>query len=87
MFENYPEFLAELGRKPSPKHSLDRIDNDGHYEKGNVRWATRKEQSNNTRQVKLITINGETAQFSHHPFLMRKLTRVADTPICLDQSV
>lgn len=59
-FESFEEFLAELGRKPSPQHSLNRIDNDGHYEKGNVEWATAESQSRNKTSSHSITVNGST---------------------------
>lgn len=45
----YSNFLADVGRRPSPLLTLDRIANDGNYEPGNVRWATRHEQQMNRR--------------------------------------
>ena len=45
----YSNFLEDVGRRPSPRHSIDRIDPTGDYEPGNVRWATAKEQSRNVR--------------------------------------
>jgi hypothetical protein len=49
-FASFEEFFAEVGPKPSPSHSIDRIDNDGHYEPGNVKWSTRSEQMRNKRK-------------------------------------
>lgn len=45
--EGFKNFLADMGLRPTPKHTLDRIDNDGNYEPGNCCWATRKEQVRN----------------------------------------
>jgi len=59
-FESFEQFLKELGRKPTPKHSLDRIDNNGHYEPGNVRWATQTEQGRNTGSNRHITAFNRT---------------------------
>lgn len=48
-FESFEDFIREIGVRPSDTHSLDRIDNAGHYESGNIRWATKYEQIHNRR--------------------------------------
>lgn len=46
---NFKAFYEYIGPKPGPTYSLDRINTNGNYEPGNVRWATKKEQANNQR--------------------------------------
>ena len=48
-FKNYTEFIDHLGPRPAAGYELDRINNNGHYEKGNVRWATRSQNAKNRR--------------------------------------
>lgn len=59
-WDSFPNFLADMGSRPSPRHSLERIDNAKGYEPGNARWATATEQANNRRSSRLITYQGET---------------------------
>lgn len=57
--DNFPSFLEYLGPRPSKKHSVDRIDNNGDYAPSNVRWATKTEQARNTSKSVLVT-DGKT---------------------------
>ena len=56
---NFVEFLAHIGPRPSNKHSLDRIDNNGHYEIGNIRWGTKEIQYLNRRSTRMITYQAQ----------------------------
>jgi hypothetical protein len=57
--DSYEVFLRDIGPKPEG-YTLDRIDNNGNYEPGNVKWASRKEQSHNRNNNNNIEYNGET---------------------------
>jgi hypothetical protein len=58
--KSFQLFLDHVGKRPTIKHTLERIENNGNYEPGNVRWATRKDQANNRRSNTWLTANGLT---------------------------
>lgn len=59
-WQTFINFLSDMGMKPTPKHTIDRIDNAKGYEPGNCRWATMKEQQRNRSNNRMITFRGET---------------------------
>lgn len=58
--DGYKNFESDMGPRPSPIHTINREDNDGNYDPGNVRWATKREQQRNRRGNVNVTICGRT---------------------------
>lgn len=58
-WHKFEAFFADMGLRPSPKHSVERIDNDGPYGPENCRWATVGEQASNRRNNRYLIHNGE----------------------------
>lgn len=57
-WQQFDAFLADMGPRPSRKHSIERSNNNGHYEPDNCYWATRGEQARNRSSNRLVTVNG-----------------------------
>ncbi len=56
----FAQFIDHVGRRSSPELTVGRIDNNGNYEPGNIRWETRIAQMSNCRRTRFVTIRGET---------------------------
>lgn len=59
-WKQFENFFSDMGNKPTPNHTLERIDNKLGYSKDNCRWATSKEQGFNRRSNRQLTANGYT---------------------------
>lgn len=59
-WHTYETFRADMGQRPSPKHSIDRINNDGPYSPENCRWVTQDIQARNRRTTHSVSYSGET---------------------------
>lgn len=82
--ESYAAFYLDMGARPSKQHSIERVNNNGHYQPGNCRWATSQEQTLNMRRNRVIEFNGASKPISewakalgfHDPTLRARLTRL-----------
>jgi hypothetical protein len=55
----FKNFLEDMGRRPTPSHSVERLDVNGNYEPGNCTWATPRQQSRNSRRNVYIEFKGK----------------------------
>jgi hypothetical protein len=91
-FTNFSEWWNELGKKPTSGHTVDRIDGKGHYEVGNVRWATKLEQANNRIDVRCVLLtypDGSQAEFESTAAASRSTTAIGKDSVrrmCTGQS-
>lgn len=80
---DFSAFFRDMGQKPTPSHSIERINSGGNYEAGNCRWASRKEQGNNTSRNKIVVLDGREMTLAqacdlrgmHYPTVKSRMLR------------
>lgn len=65
-FNSFENFINDMGKRPGPNYSIDRIDNDKGYSETNCRWATAIEQNNNKSSNRRVNYRGTTASVAEH---------------------
>lgn len=97
---SFETFLKDMGHKPSPEYSLDRLNNEGHYEPANCAWRTSRQQQNNRRTTVQLTHQGQTMSLAYwaertgikHTILYRRIRegwsveRALTTPVRAQKS-
>jgi hypothetical protein len=76
--DSFPVFYADMGARPSPRHTIERRNNNRGYSKSNCYWSTRIEQANNTRVSHFVTFQGKTltvAQWARELGIKRELLK------------
>jgi hypothetical protein len=82
---NFSAFYEDMGPRPSRHHSIDRINNEGPYAPENCRWATSREQSNNTRRNNWVEYQGQRFTIAQLARLVGVSTRLLQQRLVRDR--
>ena len=77
-WRHFENFLADMGHRPHPYYTIERLDNDGGYEKENCKWASYTEQANNRRTNRIIEVYGQKMTIAQ---AVKKYAVVSDSSV------